>query len=42
MLADVAVAVHPNDARYKDWIGKELIHPLIPERNVRVIADDFV
>lgn len=42
MLGDVAVAVHPKDERYKEFVGKELIHPLIPERKVKVIADDFV
>ena len=30
MLGDVAVAVHPEDPRYKTWVGKELIHPLLP------------
>jgi len=40
MLGDVAVAVHPNDTRYKDFIGKELIHPFIKDRRVKVIADD--
>jgi valyl-tRNA synthetase len=30
MLGDTAVAVHPEDPRYKDWIGKELVHPFIP------------
>lgn len=29
MLGDVAVAVHPNDARYKHLHGKELVHPFI-------------
>mmetsp|Transcript_5382 Transcript_5382/g.7932 ORF Transcript_5382/g.7932 Transcript_5382/m.7932 type:complete len:1126 (+) Transcript_5382:65-3442(+) len=42
MLGDVAVAVHPTDARYKDLIGKELQHPLIPERKMKVIADDIL
>ena len=42
MLGDVAVAVHPKDERYKNWVGKELIHPLLPERKVIVVADDFV
>lgn len=30
MLGDVAVAVHPNDPRYKDLIGSELVHPFLP------------
>jgi valyl-tRNA synthetase len=39
MLGDVAVAVHPEDERYKHLIGKELIHPFVPERIVKIIAD---
>jgi valyl-tRNA synthetase len=42
MLGDTAVAVHPNDARYKHLLGKRLVHPFFPERDIRVIADDFV
>jgi valyl-tRNA synthetase len=42
MLGDVAVAVHPEDPRFAAWVGKELIHPLLPERKVIVVADDFV
>ncbi len=38
MLADVAVAVHPSDARYKDKIGKTLILPLLG-REIPLIAD---
>ncbi|MGQ0589155.1 MAG: valine--tRNA ligase [Sphingosinicella sp.] len=38
MLADMAVAVHPDDARYKDVIGKQLKHP-ITGRLIPVIAD---
>ena len=41
MLGDAAVAVHPNDARYKHLIGKKLILPLM-EREIPVIADEFV
>ena len=39
MLGDVAVAVHPEDPRYKHLIGKELIHPFFPDRHMTVIAD---
>ncbi len=42
MLGDVAVAVHPDDARYTAWHGKELAHPFFPERKVVVIADAMV
>ena len=38
MLADVAVAVHPEDDRYKHLIGKKLILPLVG-REIPVIAD---
>lgn len=39
MLGDVAVAVHPDDERYKHLIGKNLVHPFIPDRKMKVIAD---
>jgi len=39
MLGDVAVAVHPDDPRYKDYIGMELEHPFCPDRKMTVIAD---
>lgn len=42
MLGDVAVAVHPDDPRYQDLIGKELVHPFIPDRVMRVIADPIL
>jgi valyl-tRNA synthetase len=42
MLGDVAVAVHPDDARYKPLIGKSLVHPFIPTRKMIVIADTMV
>ena len=41
MLADVAVAVHPDDERYRDAIGKEVLVPYV-ERAVPVIADTRV
>ncbi|GAB4181690.1 MAG: valine--tRNA ligase [Wenzhouxiangellaceae bacterium] len=41
MLGDVAVAVHPDDERYQDWVGKELILPL-SDRRIPIIADDYV
>jgi valyl-tRNA synthetase len=41
MLGDVAVAVNPQDERYKHLIGKQLILPLTG-RKIPVIADDFV
>src|SRR3546814_10536387 len=39
MLADMAVAVHPDDARYKSVIGKDILQP-ITGRRFKVIADD--
>ncbi|EQB16683.1 valine--tRNA ligase [Sphingobium lactosutens] len=39
MLADMAVAVHPDDARYKDVIGKAIILP-ITGRRIPIVADD--
>ena len=38
MLADVAVAVHPDDPRYRDAIGREVVVPVV-ERRVPVVAD---
>ncbi|MDP9306940.1 MAG: valine--tRNA ligase [Actinomycetota bacterium] len=39
--ADVAVAVHPDDERYRDLVGKEVVVPFV-ERRVPVIADERV
>ena len=41
MLGDTAVAVNPNDERYKNLIGQKLILP-IQNREITVIADDSV
>ncbi len=41
MLADVAVAVHPDDERYAHLIGKHAILPLVGRR-LPIIADDYV
>ena len=42
MLGDVAVAVNSKDERYKDLVGKELVHPFIKDRKVVVIMDDVL
>ncbi|KAH8397586.1 hypothetical protein KR215_005675, partial [Drosophila sulfurigaster] len=42
MLGDVAVAVHPDDERYRDIVGATLPHPFLPDRRMVVIADDYV
>ena len=41
LLGDTAVAVNPNDERYKGLVGKELILPIV-HRKIPVIADDYV
>nr|CAD2202037.1 unnamed protein product [Meloidogyne enterolobii] len=41
MLGDVAVAVHPDDPRYKHLIGKNCVHPFV-QRSMPIIADTFV
>ena len=41
MLGDTAVAVNPNDDRYKNYIGKKIIVPIV-DRKVKIIADDYV
>ena len=41
MLGDSAVAVHPEDERYKDIIGKTCILPIM-NKEIPIIADDFV
>ncbi len=40
MLGDTAVAVHPDDERYKDLIGKMVALPLT-ERQIPIVADDY-
>ncbi|HNB28061.1 MAG TPA: valine--tRNA ligase [Alphaproteobacteria bacterium] len=40
MLGDTAVAVHPEDERYKDLIGKHVILPIVGRR-IPVVADDY-
>ena len=41
MLGDTAVAVHPDDERYKDIVGKKCILPLM-NKEIPIIADEFV
>ena len=40
-FGDTAVMVHPDDERYKDIIGKELVLPLL-DRKIKIIADSYV
>jgi len=41
MLGDTAVAVNPNDERYKKYIGKKIVVPIV-DRIVKIIADEYV
>lgn len=41
MLGDTAITVHPDDARYKNVVGKYVIHPFI-DRKLPIIADSMV
>ncbi len=41
MLGDTAVAVHPNDDRYKHLIGKTVILPIVG-REIEIVADSYV
>lgn len=41
LLGDTAVAVHPDDERYKDLVGKTLTLPLVG-REIPIIADEYV
>ncbi len=40
MLGDTAVAVHPEDERYKDLIGKHVVLPLVGRR-ILIVGDDY-
>ena len=41
MLGDTAVAVNPNDDRYKDMVGKTVVLPIV-HREIPIIADEYV
>ena len=41
LLGDMAIAVHPDDKRYKEYIGKDVELPLC-NRKIPIIADDYV
>lgn len=41
MLGDTAIAVNPDDERYKDLVGKTVILPLM-NREIPIVADDYV
>ena len=41
MLGDTAIAVHPDDERYKDIVGKVCVVPFV-NREIPIIADEYV
>lgn len=41
MLGDTAVAVNPNDERFKHLVGKKVVLPIV-NREIPIIADDYV
>ncbi len=41
ILGDTAVAVHPEDDRYKGYIGRKVLVPIL-DRQIPVIGDDYV
>ena len=41
MLGDTAIAVHPDDKRYRDLVGKTLPHPFV-DRELIIVADEHV
>ena len=41
MIGDTAVAVNPKDKRYKNFLGKKILIPIV-NREVKVISDNFV
>ena len=41
ILADTAVAVHPEDERFKKFVGRKVVVPML-KREIPVIADDYV
>ncbi|MDQ0457191.1 valine--tRNA ligase [Rhizobium paknamense] len=40
MLGDTGIAVHPDDARYKDIVGKHVILPIVGRR-IPIVADEY-
>ncbi len=41
MLGDTAIAVHPDDGRYRDMVGTTVPHPFV-DRQIRIVADKHV
>lgn len=42
MLGDTGIAVHPDDDRYRSFVGKIARHPIILHRKLRIVADEYV
>ena len=40
MLGDTGIAVHPNDERYKEFVGKNAILPIVNKR-IKIVADSY-
>ena len=42
MLGDTAIAVHPDDERYRDLVGSTLAHPFLADHEIVIVADEHV
>lgn len=42
MLGDTAIAVHPDDPRYKHLHGKLAVHPFVPGRKIPIVTDSII
>ncbi len=42
MLGDTGIFVHPDDERYRHLVGRRVVHPFFPERDMRIVADEGV
>ena len=42
ILGDTGIAMHPQDDRYKDFVGKTARHLIIPNRKLKIVADEYV
>ena len=42
ILGDTGIAVHPQDDRYKNFVGKTAKHPIIFNRKLRIVTDEYV
>jgi valyl-tRNA synthetase len=41
-LGQAALMVNPKDKRYKDFVGREVLQPLVPDKPIKIIADEYV